>query len=168
MLGEFFDGALDGCGAIVGLGIAFAIAGILAPVVINPYVAVAVCGLVILGALARMSGHFSADPGVRAAEPGIDPVTLTRLPDQRVHVMSAIGLVLLMVLWILVVLRQFAAATIGSLLVMLVWGTRILVHQGRDPRRFDEFEDTDYVQTVFITMGAGFVLLIAFVPLFSE
>jgi hypothetical protein len=168
MVDEFFDGALDGCGAIIGLGIALAIAGILTPVLVNPYVAVVACGLVILGALARLAGHYSADPAVRTAEPPIDPVTLTRLPDERVHVMSAVGLILLMVLWILVALRQFAAATIGSVLIMVVWGVRILVHQARGPSPYDDYGDTDHVQTVFITMGAGFVFLIAFLIVVSE
>ncbi len=81
--------------------------------------------------------------------------------------MNAVGLIVLMVLWVLVV-RQFGPATLGSLLVMLIWGFRILAHQGRDPRLpFDDFAEADYTQTVLITMGAGFVFLIAVVPLLS-
>lgn len=83
--------------------------------------------------------------------------------------MGAVGLILLVVLWILVIFRQFAPATIGSLLVVLVWGVRLLAFQACDPRRpYSEFDDIDHVQTAFVTMGAGFTFFIAFVVLMAE
>jgi hypothetical protein len=168
-MNDFFAGTLDGCGGVLGVGIALAIAGILAQVMANPFLAIPICGLVVVGGVARLVEHFAADPAVRHAELGIDPVTLTTLPDERVHAMNTVGLILLMAIWILIVLYQFAAAVIGSMVVLLVWGIRILVHPGHNPfRGSDDFTVADYDQTVFITMGAGFTFVIAAAILLGE
>jgi hypothetical protein len=91
------------------------------------------------------------------------------LPDERVHVMNAVGLIFLMTIWILHVPHQFIPAVIGSMLVLLVWGIRIVVHPGHNPfRESDDFTLADYHQTVFITMGAGLTFVIAAAIVLAE
>lgn len=70
MLDEFLEGALDGCGAVIGLGLAFVIAGILASLLVNPFIGVGVGALAIFGALARLVQHARSNPAVRSAGPG--------------------------------------------------------------------------------------------------
>jgi hypothetical protein len=166
---DFFAGTLDGCGGVLGAGIAFAIAGILAMVMTNPFFAIPICGLVLLGGVGRIVEHLATDPAARHAEPGFDPATFRRLPDERVHVMNAVGLIFLMTIWILIVLRQFIPAVFGSVLVLLVWGIRIVLHPGYNPfRESDDFTLADYDQTVLITMGAGFTFVIAAAIVLAE
>ena len=163
---EFVEGAIDGLRAVSAMGLGVALAMVLSTAMTTPYIAITACVLVILGALARLGQHFSVDPALRPVDPRLLPppssMSLDRAPDERVHVMNAVGLILLMALWILLVLGQFVTVIIGGILVMLAWRVRLFAHRRGHPRLSGgQFGAVDETQTRMIAGAATFVLIMA-------
>jgi hypothetical protein len=148
------------------LALGLAIVGIVGPVVIHPVGGVLVSAIVIVGTVGHLIEYARTKDSV--PDPSslhASPWTPTAPPVEPVHVAGALGLIVIMVVWMLIVLRQFIAALALSVLLLMFFGGRLAVDWLRyefGPRRpFDDFEDKVRVQTVFILLITGALFLIA-------
>jgi hypothetical protein len=155
------------------LALGLALIAIIGPLLLYPLFAVVVGGLVIVSAIARLVG-FATDAEGSPISTG-PPAVYTRpetLASDRVHRGGAVGLMLIMILWILLTFRQFVVTAVLSFLVLVVFGGIIAVDAAREAvgpmRPTSEYQEGVRIHNAFIAMFAGIILFISMMVVIGE